>query len=183
MSTSLSRAFLALVADSALLGGAIAADAASGPDADGWITFNYYLMTFEELALSEQPHGGQGGFDFGAGALPGEPQPIGGEDDDGEDDDGEDDDGEDDDGDDDDGGGCPDCPDFNGDGFVGQSDLGILLADFGGPPSNPCVDANGNGVVDQSDLGVLLAHFGSECDEDDDDDDDEEDDDEEDDGD
>ena len=50
--------------------------------------------------------------------------------------------------------------DLDGDGEVGQSDLGILLAswqiDAGG-------DIDGDGDTDQSDLGILLAHWGDAC--------------------
>ncbi|HEB60937.1 MAG TPA: hypothetical protein ENJ06_03835 [Phycisphaeraceae bacterium] len=54
-----------------------------------------------------------------------------------------------------------DCPaDLDGDGFVGQSDLGILLAhyqiDGGG-------DVNGDGFTDQSDLGILLSVYQMPC--------------------
>lgn len=58
----------------------------------------------------------------------------------------------------------PPCPgDLNADNAVNQSDLGIVLGDFGcsGPQ---CVgDVDGDGVVNQSDLGVLLAAFGTTC--------------------
>ncbi len=53
------------------------------------------------------------------------------------------------------------CPeDLNGDGSIGQSDLGILLASFmldaGG-------DIDGDGDTDQADLGALLARYGEDC--------------------
>jgi hypothetical protein len=54
--------------------------------------------------------------------------------------------------------------DINGDGDVDQSDLGILLADYGctSPPAETCAgDLDGDGDTDQSDLGVLLASYGS----------------------
>ncbi|MFG0251862.1 MAG: CARDB domain-containing protein, partial [Phycisphaerales bacterium JB038] len=48
-----------------------------------------------------------------------------------------------------------DCPaDLDGDGFVGQSDLGILLSAYG---QNAGGDIDGDGDTDQSDLGILLA--------------------------
>ncbi|MCK4871991.1 MAG: hypothetical protein KAS72_04620 [Phycisphaerales bacterium] len=54
--------------------------------------------------------------------------------------------------------GCPE--DLSGDGFVGQEDLGILLASYelddGG-------DIDGDGDTDQSDLGMLLALYGQPC--------------------
>jgi hypothetical protein len=50
--------------------------------------------------------------------------------------------------------------DLDGDGQVGQSDLGILLAswriDAGG-------DIDGDGDTDQSDLGILLSNWGETC--------------------
>jgi hypothetical protein len=58
------------------------------------------------------------------------------------------------------GGGIP--GDFDGDGDVDQSDLGVLLSDFGcvSPPEPDCPgDINGDGQTDQSDLGILLANF------------------------
>ncbi|MFG0252818.1 MAG: hypothetical protein ACF8NJ_08100, partial [Phycisphaerales bacterium JB038] len=53
------------------------------------------------------------------------------------------------------------CPeDLDGDDYIGQSDLGILLAsyevDAGG-------DINGDGATDQSDLGMLLALYDQPC--------------------
>lgn len=59
------------------------------------------------------------------------------------------------------------CPgDFDGDNDVDQSDLGVLLGDFGcvSPPAPDCPgDIDGDGDTDQSDLGVLLAQFGQPC--------------------
>lgn len=55
--------------------------------------------------------------------------------------------------------------DLNGDGCVNQSDLGILLADYGctaGPGLCPG-DIDGDGKTGQSDLGILLAHYGEGC--------------------
>jgi hypothetical protein len=54
------------------------------------------------------------------------------------------------------------CPeDLDGDGEIGQSDLGVLLASYlvddGG-------DIDGDGDTDQADLGALLARFGESCD-------------------
>lgn len=66
----------------------------------------------------------------------------------------------------------PPCPgDLDGDAEVTQSDLGILLADYGctGPPPVPpnpgdCRgDADGDGDTDQSDLGLLLSRYGKPC--------------------
>jgi hypothetical protein len=59
----------------------------------------------------------------------------------------------------------PTCrADFDLDFDVDQSDLGVLLADFG-CDTPPCSgDVDGDGDTDQSDLGVLLAEFGSTCD-------------------
>lgn len=55
--------------------------------------------------------------------------------------------------------------DLNGDGEVGQADLGILLADYGcaaGVGKCPG-DIDGDGATTQADLGVLLAEFGKKC--------------------
>lgn len=59
-----------------------------------------------------------------------------------------------------------DCPaDLDGDGVVGQSDLGILLADYGCTPSlGVCVgDIDGDNDTDQADLGALLSAYGMTC--------------------
>jgi len=59
--------------------------------------------------------------------------------------------------------GPPPCPgDVDGDGDTDQSDLGILLADWGcDDATNGCDgDLNGDDMTDQSDLGVLLADWG-----------------------
>jgi hypothetical protein len=58
----------------------------------------------------------------------------------------------------------PGCPgDLDGDGDVDQSDLGILLANYGcvaRKPARLCAgDLDGDGDTDQSDLGVLLANY------------------------
>ncbi|MBW7905574.1 MAG: S8 family serine peptidase [Phycisphaerae bacterium] len=56
------------------------------------------------------------------------------------------------------------CPgDLDGDGDVDQSDLGILLADFG-CAADCAGDLDGDGDVDQGDLGILLANYGQSCD-------------------
>lgn len=47
--------------------------------------------------------------------------------------------------------------DLDGDGVVGSSDLGIILANWGGSGVG---DLDGDGVVGASDLGMLLASFG-----------------------
>ena len=57
-------------------------------------------------------------------------------------------------------GGGPACPgDLNDDGAVNGADLGLLLAQFGGPGSG---DFDGNGAVDGGDLGLMLSYWG-EC--------------------
>jgi hypothetical protein len=53
--------------------------------------------------------------------------------------------------------------DLDGDGDVDQSDLGILLADWGCTGGGCSGDCDGDGDTDQSDLGILLAHWGQEC--------------------
>ncbi len=57
---------------------------------------------------------------------------------------------------------CEDgCPgDFDGDGHIGQADLGILLASYG---SDGGGDMDGDGDTDQADLGALLAVYGTDC--------------------
>ncbi|MCK4871328.1 MAG: hypothetical protein KAS72_01265 [Phycisphaerales bacterium] len=53
------------------------------------------------------------------------------------------------------------CPeDLDGDGNVGQSDLGTLLASY---EINDGGDIDGDGDTDQSDLGMLLAMYGLPC--------------------
>jgi len=55
------------------------------------------------------------------------------------------------------------CPgDLDGDGDTDQSDLGILLADWGcDDPVNGCAgDLDGDDDTDQADLGILLADWG-----------------------
>lgn len=63
--------------------------------------------------------------------------------------------------------GQPPCPDTNGDGAVGQEDLGVLLAAFntcnGDPAYNFAADFDRDGCVNQSDLGYLLTYFGQAC--------------------
>jgi len=53
--------------------------------------------------------------------------------------------------------------DLNGDGFVGQADLNIVLAAWGEtvPPGNPKADLTGDGFVGQADLNVVLACWGN----------------------
>jgi hypothetical protein len=48
--------------------------------------------------------------------------------------------------------------DLNGDWTVNGSDLGNLLAQWGGPGS---ADFNGDGVVNGADLGGMLASWGA----------------------
>ncbi len=50
--------------------------------------------------------------------------------------------------------------DLNGDGVVGQEDLGLLLAAYG---QNDGGDVDGDGDTDQADLGLLLAQYGESC--------------------
>jgi V8-like Glu-specific endopeptidase len=53
------------------------------------------------------------------------------------------------------------CPaDLDGDGYVGQEDLGVLLASYG---INDGGDIDGDGDTDQSDLGILLGEYGTSC--------------------
>ncbi len=58
--------------------------------------------------------------------------------------------------------GCSDpCPeDLDGDGSVGQSDLGTLLGAYG---IDDVGDIDGDGDTDQADLGALLAVYGEDC--------------------
>ena len=46
--------------------------------------------------------------------------------------------------------------DLNGDGVVNGADLGLLLAQFGGPGSG---DFDGSGTVNGGDLGLLLSYW------------------------
>jgi len=51
--------------------------------------------------------------------------------------------------------------DLNGDGFVGQGDLNIVLAAWGdSPPGDPRADPNHDNFVGQGDLNIVLAHWG-----------------------
>jgi Peptidase family C25/Propeptide_C25 len=53
------------------------------------------------------------------------------------------------------------CPeDLDGDDYVGQADLGILLAAYG---VNADGDIDGDGDTDQADLGALLGMYGQNC--------------------
>jgi V8-like Glu-specific endopeptidase len=53
------------------------------------------------------------------------------------------------------------CPaDLDGDGYVGQEDLGVLLASYGIDDGG---DIDGDGDTDQSDLGILLGEYGTNC--------------------
>lgn len=63
---------------------------------------------------------------------------------------------------------APPCPgDIDGDGAVGQGDLGILLAAFGhcapSPQYSPDADLDADQCVDQADLGFLLGKYGTSC--------------------
>jgi hypothetical protein len=53
--------------------------------------------------------------------------------------------------------------DLNGDWCVDQSDLGILLADWGCTDGDCLGDCDNDGDTDQADLGILLAHWGEGC--------------------
>ncbi len=54
-----------------------------------------------------------------------------------------------------------DCTgDLDGDGHVGQADLGILLSSYNNDAGG---DLDGDGDTDQADLGALLAVYGSNC--------------------
>ena len=58
-------------------------------------------------------------------------------------------------------GGVAPCPaDLDGDGFVGGSDLGLLLIEWG--RADTAADLDGNGVVNGADIGVMLIAWG-EC--------------------
>jgi hypothetical protein len=60
----------------------------------------------------------------------------------------------------------PDCPgDLDGDGEVGLSDLGQLLANYGTPSgvTYEMGDLDGDGDVDLSDLAALLSVYGTDC--------------------
>ncbi len=51
--------------------------------------------------------------------------------------------------------------DLNGDGFVGQDDLNIVLGDWGNmPPGDPRADPSRDGFVGQDDLNPVLADWG-----------------------
>ncbi|MDZ4817960.1 MAG: autotransporter-associated beta strand repeat-containing protein, partial [Planctomycetota bacterium] len=52
--------------------------------------------------------------------------------------------------------------DLNGDVFVGQDDLNLILGNWGQdvPPGNPLADADGSGFVGQDDLNVVLGRWG-----------------------
>ncbi len=57
--------------------------------------------------------------------------------------------------------GAPGCPeDLDGDGSIGQSDLGILLAAYNQDGGG---DIDGDGDTDQADLGALLSVYGDPC--------------------
>jgi len=52
--------------------------------------------------------------------------------------------------------------DLDGDGFVGQSDLDIILAGWGdSPPADPRADPSGDNMVGQADLDIVLDDWGA----------------------
>jgi len=54
-----------------------------------------------------------------------------------------------------------DTPDLDGDGFVGASDLDLLLANWGGAGGTPGAgDANGDNAVDALDLNIIISGWG-----------------------
>jgi hypothetical protein len=53
--------------------------------------------------------------------------------------------------------------DLDGDGDVDQTDLGILLGDWGCSTGDCPGDCDGDGDTDHADLGILLAHWGEGC--------------------
>jgi hypothetical protein len=56
---------------------------------------------------------------------------------------------------------CSKCEgDFNNDGTVDGSDMGLLLAQWGACPGDCPFDLNGDGVVDGADFGLFLAFWG-----------------------
>ncbi len=56
---------------------------------------------------------------------------------------------------------CECLEDINGDGQVNLSDLGLVLANFGGPGSYSEGDINGDGQINLSDLGLILSKWGA----------------------
>jgi hypothetical protein len=52
---------------------------------------------------------------------------------------------------------CP--PDYDLDGVVGGSDLGLLLSNWG--TVQPYYDLDGNGLIEGADLGLLLSAWGT----------------------
>ncbi len=62
---------------------------------------------------------------------------------------------------------CECIADINGDGIVGQRDLGVLLSTYeldpGNPLHDPRADVNSDGVIDQTDLSILLAEYETIC--------------------
>lgn len=57
------------------------------------------------------------------------------------------------------------CPDFDANGVVDESDLGVLLAHFGVTSGATFADGDvdGDGAVNESDLGVLLSQWQAHC--------------------
>lgn len=54
----------------------------------------------------------------------------------------------------------PGYGDFDGDGYVTQADLAMLLSCYG---NGPCGDLTGDGKTDQADLALLLSQYGTGC--------------------
>lgn len=49
--------------------------------------------------------------------------------------------------------------DLNGDGVIDETDLSIVLKNFGPNPQNPKADLNGNGTIDQHDADLIIPYL------------------------
>jgi len=58
---------------------------------------------------------------------------------------------------------CLGAGDLDLDGFVGLTDLAILLADYGCTDGNCPADLDSDGDTDLADLALLVANYGTEC--------------------
>ena len=58
---------------------------------------------------------------------------------------------------------CPEGADLDNDGFIGTSEVLLMLAAFGQVTTGP-EDLNGDGMVNVSDILLLLGSFGMVCD-------------------